>query len=372
MKPNISIKNIPISSWQYQDLSPWIGEDEENTAWGLLAQAREQVERYKNSGSANVTRLNSAMNEIYEAEGAEYFYAFGSDFDSVSDQEKERVFLAGLINIYRMVGLEPPEILYHPLQSVQGFSDTSPGGDDTVLEIGPGTVRWFDAHGDDHGSGDILYPLPEKEFPAGSFDLRYFNVAFNERQIIFECSLATMSIVNNSPIGLDLPLIDIYIDLNNRPGAGSTKALPGREFFLTTTDAWEYSVVVNGWGARLYRAVAGNGFREIETSISITMSHENSSIQLAISREILRGNPLNWGYIVVIMGNDRERMSSPPEPLEVVSNPKRERVFRGIWVGFAPPPVIDILTPPGTTQSKLLGVYKQRIPISLSAVRAKQ
>lgn len=368
----ISLKKIPLSSWQHADLSPFIGEDEENTAWGLLAKVREAVESYQNSGSANLKRLTSAIDEIYEAEASINFYTFGHDYDTIKDNDYERSFLAGLINIYRMMGQEPPEELYHPLKGISGYSGIVLGVADTHMELGPGYVRWTDAVGDDHGSGDIEYPIPEDEYPPGSYDLRDFLVKYDDVNIVFELSFGAMDDILQTPFGCDLPLIDIYMDLNHRKGAGSTGGLPGRDFRIAAKDAWEYCISANGWGAQLYRHRSSSGFMETKADVTISTLPEEHLVSITLSRQSIRGNPLNWGYVVVIMGNERDNSALPPRPLPVVSNPKREHVFRGTWAGFAPPPVIDILTPQNKKQQALLEVYKKQIPITLPALRVKE
>ncbi|MFH1379170.1 MAG: glucodextranase DOMON-like domain-containing protein [bacterium] len=367
----ISLKQVPISSWQRPDVSWWIGEENENTAWGLLGGVRQVVEKYQNSGNANITRLNSALEEIYEAESGKYYYSFGVDIDSVKDAEIERAFLASLINIYRMIDLEPPEELYHPLEEISGYSSVVQGADDTILELGPGHVRWLDKQGDDHGSGDIEYPLPEEEYPDGSYDLLFFGVKYTNEHVIFEVSFDSMEQSLNSPLGIDLPLIDIYLDLNNRPGAGATHALPGRDFFIASNDAWEYCIMINGWTARLYRSTSSQEYTKISTEVDVRANVEQKCITISIPRTTLRGNPLNWGYVVAVMGNDRENINTIPHPLVVVSSPDTEHVFRGMWAGFAPPPLIDVLVPQGKSQKKMLEVYKKRVPITLQAVRIK-
>lgn len=367
----MTLKQIPICSWQHEDLSLWIGEEEENAAWGLLSQAREALQSYQNSGTASIQRLSSALDEIYEAESGDYFYSFGDDVSSVMDKKNERAFKAGLMNIYRMIGLEPPEELYHPLKEVSGYSRAATQVHGTTMEVGPGYIRWLDMQGDDHGSGDIEYPLPREQYPPGSYDLKYFGVRYDDQQIYFEVCLGTIVSILNSPVGMDLPLIDIYMDLNNRSGAGATRALPARDFYIDSQDAWEYCININGWGARLYRSYSRNDYRKVNTDITVSVLSNKNTVIMSVSRDTLRGNPLNWGYIVVVMGNDRENTASPPHPLKVVNNPNREHVFRGTWAGFTPPPIIDILVPQGKDQHKLLGVYKNRMPITLPAVRMK-
>ncbi len=79
-------------------------------------------------------------------------------------------------------------------------------------------------------------------------------MAQDEKNVIFTVEFAN-EIGNpwNSPIGLSLQTIDIYIHQPERSWPGATLLLPGRGARLSKEEAWHYAVWVEGWSQGLYR-----------------------------------------------------------------------------------------------------------------------
>jgi len=95
------------------DLGVWVGEADENRAWGLLGDARRAL------ADAGVTPENNprAFQSMYTAEGSDWFWWLGTDRGrDAQDQEFESLFRLHLTNTYRLAGLEPPPALQRPLR----------------------------------------------------------------------------------------------------------------------------------------------------------------------------------------------------------------------------------------------------------------
>jgi alpha-amylase/alpha-mannosidase (GH57 family) len=89
------------------DLGTWIGDEEENRAWELLAEARRKVAGSgKCSGAAP-----DAYRSLYAAEGSDWYWWFGSDQYSGRDDEFDDLFRMHLKNVYRGLMLEVPAAL---------------------------------------------------------------------------------------------------------------------------------------------------------------------------------------------------------------------------------------------------------------------
>jgi hypothetical protein len=86
------------------DLSPWIGEPEENRAWELLGLARQAIEDYQNSGDAGMNALDLAKKEIHAAEDGRVFYELGSEGNADRGGDVRREFLATLNQVYQLMG----------------------------------------------------------------------------------------------------------------------------------------------------------------------------------------------------------------------------------------------------------------------------
>jgi len=89
------------------DLGTWIGEDEENRAWELLGRTR----AFLQAEGATPSSAPQAFEALYIAEGSDWFWWFGSDQDSGSDEEFDDLFRTHLKNVYRARGASPPEEL---------------------------------------------------------------------------------------------------------------------------------------------------------------------------------------------------------------------------------------------------------------------
>lgn len=93
------------------DLGTWVGEEEENTAWELLGEAR----RFVKEQGATPESAPEAFEALYIAEGSDWFWWFGDDQDSGRDSEFDDLFRMHLKNVYRALGHEPPARLSQPI-----------------------------------------------------------------------------------------------------------------------------------------------------------------------------------------------------------------------------------------------------------------
>jgi len=111
-------------SWINGSYGIWIGHPEENLAWDLIAQAREAavsgnplVAAALLSGepSADVT-AEMICRSLYAAEGSDWFWWYGDDHFSPHSDRFDRLFRQHLMNIYRLLGQDPPRGLFEPIK----------------------------------------------------------------------------------------------------------------------------------------------------------------------------------------------------------------------------------------------------------------
>lgn len=128
------------------DLGTWVGEAEENRAWGLLKEAREALE---DAGATPETHP-AAFTALYAAEGSDWFWWFGQDQDSGGDAEFDELFRTHLRNVYRGLGREPPEGLSRRIVSrAETWSFARPvsqvqAGDRLAVQTNcPGRLTWW-------------------------------------------------------------------------------------------------------------------------------------------------------------------------------------------------------------------------------------
>lgn len=105
-----NLHHIHPGSWIAHNFSIWIGNIEDNTAWTQLARAREFLE------SADPDHTNRmAWESIYIAEGSDWFWWYGDQNSSDSDEIFDLLFRENCSNVYRYLGVEVPETLSIPI-----------------------------------------------------------------------------------------------------------------------------------------------------------------------------------------------------------------------------------------------------------------
>jgi alpha-amylase/alpha-mannosidase (GH57 family) len=114
--PQEDLDSLHTGSWIDQNFRIWIGSQEDNLAWNCLKQSRDFLAKATFSDSPlNPKKKELAWEEIYIAEGSDWFWWFGDDFSSDNDEEFDRLFRVHLSNIYLLLGSEVPDYLKRPI-----------------------------------------------------------------------------------------------------------------------------------------------------------------------------------------------------------------------------------------------------------------
>ena len=111
--PTRHLDHLHSGSWINQDFKIWIGHQEDNRGWDLLQHTRARLVELTPSLSQEQAR--AAWSELYAAEGSDWFWWYGDDFDTDYKQEFDRLFRTHLRNVWTYAGVTPPEILNQPL-----------------------------------------------------------------------------------------------------------------------------------------------------------------------------------------------------------------------------------------------------------------
>lgn len=111
------LQGIFPGSWINANFDIWIGAEEDNQAWELLLAARRAYDETPDV-SENARRL--AYEELLIAEGSDWNWWYGPEHGSDNRPEFDQLYRDHLANVYRALGLVPPEALAHPiLRSLQ-------------------------------------------------------------------------------------------------------------------------------------------------------------------------------------------------------------------------------------------------------------
>jgi alpha-amylase/alpha-mannosidase (GH57 family) len=169
----------------------------------------------------------------------------------------------------------------------------------TVLEVN-------DPLGDDHGPGTYTYPT-DTVFEDGVFDLTGFKVMYDENYVLFEFNLAApISNPWDSPNGLALQTLDVYVDTDPGAGSGARLLLPGRNAALGVENGWDVAVWAEGWYPQILQPNAESGAPEaINATLKILVDAAAGKVTLRVPREIFgEGNPADWGYAAAVLSQD--------------------------------------------------------------------
>ncbi len=119
--PIVRLSHLHSGSWINQDYKIWIGHQEDNRAWDLLQHTRTRL--VESSADMPPDRRIAAWDELYAAEGSDWFWWYGDDFDTDYKQEFDRLFRSHLRNVWTLIGATPPDLLNHPICSLRGAVD---------------------------------------------------------------------------------------------------------------------------------------------------------------------------------------------------------------------------------------------------------
>lgn len=135
-EPREELKWVYPGSWISHNFKIWIGHVEDNTAWDYISDARRALVDYQGALSAEEKRekaalLKQAWETIYAAEGSDWFWWYGEDHSTMSDEHFDNLFRRNIKKLYNIIGMAPPDSLdipisseekgYKPLRTPSGF-----------------------------------------------------------------------------------------------------------------------------------------------------------------------------------------------------------------------------------------------------------
>lgn len=113
--PRRRLGTLHTGSWISSNFDIWIGDPEENDAWDRLGEARDFLEQRHRAGTLGAADHERALDEIYAAEGSDWFWWYGPDFHTDNDDLFDSLFRQHLRNVYTICGAVPPAILDRPI-----------------------------------------------------------------------------------------------------------------------------------------------------------------------------------------------------------------------------------------------------------------
>lgn len=282
-------------------------------AWRLYGLAATTLDRYQNSGAADLKSLESATEDLYAAQSGRYYRW---DLPAEEARAQDREFRTRLISVFRKLEQAPPGVLFVSVLGRRAGGPSQEDGEavstDILARNGPSWVSFENPSGSLSLAPAQAAPLPDGAPPDQLWRIVALRVGWDEREVTFLYRMARLGGQDADPgTALGPLLLETYMDLNGVVGAGSSALLASPEAFIHARDAWEYALSISGSGAFLYRSRSG-GSPVLAGRPELSIDIPKSEIRLSLPRSWLRGNPLRWGYIVAAMVLDPSGAAKPP------------------------------------------------------------
>jgi alpha-amylase/alpha-mannosidase (GH57 family) len=111
-----TLSHVVPGSWINANFDIWIGAEEDNRAWDLLAEARDFYEQNCQRPGIEAPDADHARHEVWIAEGSDWCWWYGPEHTTANDEEFDLLFRKHLSNIYRLLGGSPPDELAVPIK----------------------------------------------------------------------------------------------------------------------------------------------------------------------------------------------------------------------------------------------------------------
>ncbi|MEO6811777.1 MAG: glycoside hydrolase family 57 protein [Isosphaeraceae bacterium] len=118
--PQDHLPRLFSGSWISHNFAIWIGHEEDNRGWNALHETRTFLVAESQSGRHLDALVARAWEEIYIAEGSDWFWWYGDDHSSALDALFDHLFRKHLRNVYTLLGQDPPGNLFTPISRASG------------------------------------------------------------------------------------------------------------------------------------------------------------------------------------------------------------------------------------------------------------
>jgi len=244
------------------DLTPWTKRPE---ILNMLSRLRRDIEQYKNSGRAQLKTLDALRDDIYS------LYRFDT-LARVMDTEfgeDERRFRTAVRNAYHILRL--------PVPSGDLPANNAPADNDGAV-----SVPFVE-------SGHSSLVITNTNITGAGTPLKSFAVTVSTESVLYKVALSTGASKDNF-------VVDIYMDLNGKRGAGYSSFLPGVSASVRPEDAWEFAFRLQKNEAVLYRYGRAG-------PVAISTFKAAVPGEIRLPRTLLRGNPLLWSYQAIVLNS---------------------------------------------------------------------
>ena len=296
------------------DYTPWAGQPPQAGALTAFARTRAELMLHLNAKQGDYKAAKAPFAEYFSVEsGPKLLKLSGPDPDTAKETEIE--LQNALVNAYRLMEKTPPGWLFSsfsdmkaPAESADKITVTQSSSafmiENTDRQPRPfGREAEADASalkrpGDSssRGRGQSAQAPAKGPDPYKVWKLARVGASWTDSELVFSFAPLEPVVTAFNP-AFSGARFDLYIDINNRPRAGSTLLLNGRDGRIFPDNAWEYALEVSPRTAALY-AATNKGPRKAAV---LKTAVENGAFTVRVPRTALRGNPGLWGYAAFML-----------------------------------------------------------------------
>jgi len=195
--PRATLPRLFSGSWINADFGVWIGHEEDRRGWELLAQTRQFLVSRNRGRTAN-EEISQAWEELYIAEGSDWFWWYGDDRSCLQDAEFDRLFRQHLKNVYTLLGETPPDVLDEPIARVAARVPYTTPTAFIELEVDGYTTNFFEWTAAGVYKRELDGGVMEKETPDY---IRHVYFGFNERELYLRVDSGETFVEQMPPAG---------------------------------------------------------------------------------------------------------------------------------------------------------------------------
>lgn len=111
------LRTLHTGSWISASFRIWIGSAAKNRGWELLIATRAAYTSAVSAPAVTAEAAAAARRALDRAEGSDWFWWYGDDFDSQMDEEFDQLFRGHCRSVYIALSLPPPLALEEPVVS---------------------------------------------------------------------------------------------------------------------------------------------------------------------------------------------------------------------------------------------------------------
>jgi alpha-amylase/alpha-mannosidase (GH57 family) len=200
--PGPKLTQLHTGSWINQDFKIWLGHPEDNRAWELLRDTRARLAEATPTLSPDQKR--EAWHALYAAEGSDWFWWYGDDFETDYKPEFDRLFRTHLRNALQRAGLTPPEFLNDAIITLREPDRSRPPVDLLLPKIDGLVTDFYEWHG--AGTIDVSPPLGAMWKANRFFSSVFFGYSLDALFLRFDPDLQAASGLHQVEVHISTPV----------------------------------------------------------------------------------------------------------------------------------------------------------------------